>query len=101
MGTLIRPSRMRWKHDTIMQRKVQEERIDPQTWDALLVEERIVPEVTKKEFMDITLSGEAAGRIEIGLYGDILPETTNNFVGLCNGEYTDAEGTLKQSAFHY
>lgn len=101
MITLIRPSRLRWKHDTIMQRKVQEERIDPQTWDALLVEERIVPDITKKVFMDITLSGEAAGRIEFGLYGDILPETTKNFVALCTGEYTDAEGNLKESAFHY
>eukprot|EP00930_Biecheleria_cincta_P028656 TRINITY_DN19995_c0_g1_i1.p1 TRINITY_DN19995_c0_g1~~TRINITY_DN19995_c0_g1_i1.p1 ORF type:complete len:562 (-),score=113.76 TRINITY_DN19995_c0_g1_i1:127-1812(-) len=101
MITLIRPSRMRWKHDTVMQRKVQEERIDPQTWDALLVEERIVPKITQKVFMDITFSGEAAGRIEFGLYGDILPETTKNFVALCTGEYTDAEGNLKQSAFHY
>lgn len=101
MITLIRPSRLRWKHDTIMQRKVQEERIDPQTWDALLVEERIVPEITQKVFMDITLSGEPAGRIEMGLYGDILPDTVNNFVALCTGEYTDSEGNLKKSAFHY
>lgn len=101
MITLIRPSRLRWKHDTIMQRKVQEERIDPQTWDALLVEERIVPEITQKVFMDITCSGEPAGRIEMGLYGDMLPDTTKNFVALCTGEYTDSEGNLKKSAFHY
>jgi len=101
MVTLIRPSRMRWKHDTVMQRKVHEERIDPQTWDALLLEERIVPEVTKKVFMDITLAREVAGRIEIGLFGNVLPETTKNFVALCTGEYTNSKGDLKKSAFHY
>jgi hypothetical protein len=33
------------------------------------------PIITAKVFMDITVSGDPIGRIEIGLYGDLVPRT--------------------------
>jgi len=32
--------------------------------------------------MDITINGEDAGRLEIGLFGDVVPKTVANFKGL-------------------
>ncbi|KAM0072381.1 putative peptidylprolyl isomerase [Helianthus debilis subsp. tardiflorus] len=36
-------------------------------------------------FMDLSIGGEAAGRIEIELYADIVPKTAENFRALCTG----------------
>ena len=33
-------------------------------------------------FFDITIGGAAAGTIEIGLFGDVVPRTVQNFVTL-------------------
>ncbi|CAK9008583.1 Peptidyl-prolyl cis-trans isomerase B (PPIase B) (Cyclophilin B) (Rotamase B) [Durusdinium trenchii] len=83
--TLSRPRMRRQRHDPILRRKTEEERIEPQTWDALLVEDRDTPDVTHKVFMDIELEGKPAGRMEFGLFGAALPKTVENFRGLCNG----------------
>lgn len=40
------------------------------------------PLVTKKVFFDITIGGEKAGRIEIGLFGKEVPKTADNFYQL-------------------
>lgn len=42
--------------------------------------------VTEKVFLDISMEGEFAGRIEIGLFGSTSPKTVRNFVGLANHE---------------
>ena len=39
-----------------------------------------------KVFMDITIGGAAAGRVEFELYADACPKTAENFRALCTGE---------------
>ncbi|KAM8865330.1 peptidyl-prolyl cis-trans isomerase C isoform 2-T2 [Synchiropus picturatus] len=44
------------------------------------------PKVTEKVFFDVTVSGHEVGRIVIGLFGEVVPSTVNNFVALATGE---------------
>ncbi|PHH55816.1 41 kDa peptidyl-prolyl cis-trans isomerase [Ceratocystis fimbriata CBS 114723] len=56
-------------------------------------------------FFDISVDGEAVGRIVMRLYSDIVPKTTENFRALCTGEKgVDSESgkplCYKGSIFH-
>ncbi|XP_037633868.1 peptidyl-prolyl cis-trans isomerase C-like isoform X1 [Sebastes umbrosus] len=47
---------------------------------------RTGPRVTEKVFFDITVAGHEVGRIVVGLFGEVVPLTVNNFVALATGE---------------
>ena len=43
-------------------------------------------EITETVFFDVSIGGKPAGRIEMGLYGDVVPKTVENFKQLCTGK---------------
>ena len=43
-------------------------------------------EVTETVFFDMEIGGQPAGRIEMGLFGGVVPKTADNFKQLCTGE---------------
>ncbi len=54
-------------------------------------------EITKTVYFDITIGEAAAGRIEIGLFGNAVPKTAENFYQLCTHEQ---DFGYKGSGFH-
>jgi len=55
------------------------------------------PPITSRVFFDLTLGGQPIGKVTIGLYGDLLPKTTENFRALATGEKGYG---YKGSSFH-
>ncbi|KAL1830945.1 hypothetical protein ACET3Z_000596 [Daucus carota] len=42
--------------------------------------------VTSKCFFEVEIGGESVGKITIGLFGEVVPDTAENFRALCTGE---------------
>merc|ERR1719487_386971 len=55
-------------------------------------------DITSKVFFDVEIDGKAAGRVVMGLFGETVPKTSENFRALCTGE----KGTGKSGKpLHY
>lgn len=65
-------------------------------YDYLLKEDDVVADttITHQCFLDVSIDGEYEGRLVVGLYGNHLPLTVNNFLSLCAGvKCNDDAGT--------
>jgi peptidylprolyl isomerase len=59
-------------------------------------------EVTSRAFFDVAIDDHPAGRIVIGLHGNVVPKTVQNFEALCRGTQTIGNLRLayQGSSFH-
>lgn len=56
---------------------------------------------THRVEFEISIGGTPSGKIEIDLFGDVVPKTAQNFFDICNGAtFGDQKLSFDQSTFH-
>lgn len=60
-----------------------------------------LPVVTHRAYIDISINGEAIGRIVFGLFGGIAPKAVENFVALCSCDHGKARLTKKDLCYKH
>ena len=64
------------------------------------------PPITQTAYLDLAVGGKPAGRLEIGLWGSVLPRSVANFLALAGspiegeGRASKLVGRYKGSSFH-
>ncbi|KAI4297750.1 hypothetical protein L6164_037621 [Bauhinia variegata] len=58
----------------------------------------VEPEITHRVYLDVDIEDQHLGRIVIGLYGQVVPKTVENFRALCTGEKSKTASGIK---LHY
>ena len=51
--------------------------------------------VTNKVYFDVEIGGEVGGRIVMGLFGEVMPKTVENYRVLCTGKIMKVWNFLK------
>lgn len=64
-----------------------------------------MPKITDTVYLDISVDGKPLGRILIGLFGEVVPKTVENFKRLCacnagKGKYSGVDLCYKGTAIH-
>lgn len=92
-----------WKHN---QRKMTPKKQEAKKQATLFYREAgdTLDKVTHQVYLDVEADGESLGRIILGLFGETVPKTVENFRALCTGEKGKTpDGTAlhyKNSPFH-
>lgn len=75
-----------------------------ESWDALLEDDKPDRTVTHRAYLKVSIGGENAGTVVLGLFGNTAPKTVENFRALATGEKgAGAKGVplhFKGSKFH-
>lgn len=76
--------------------------LQPQVMDTSVGPVPALTKITERVFFDVNIDNEPAGRIVMGLFGNVVPKTCKNFETLCKGDQWNGKKRLsyERSSFH-